>query len=413
MKLFMGGNFSNGIVRVIGLFGTIACCCLLDSPAFAGDAPLANFKANPATGQQFGVVWRIKGEVVAEDEISQKSRPLHEGSPIYVGEHIRAAATGEAVIKTDDAGVVAVRSGAEFIPERFAAEGKKTDNMTLRLISGSLRIITGWIGKLNRGEDNVVTSTATIGIRGTDHEPYVLSSDMAESTPYKPGTYDKVNRGQTALVAGSNQVEIDPGKVGFVRQPTFATKGLMTILMPVLLDKIPNFYVPGQFDSELDQYTQTAEAESAKQLDQKLKAVAATPACAPTAVAREWLRNFDRAVEKRDAPTVLALFAPDVAVRATVRTDNGGTTTLDLDRDELVQSTIAAVKGLKHYKQRRLTLDAWQTAAPSCNRISLRSEVIEQGVQSGKPYRFESTEQYLLEQRDGKWLAIKAETTQK
>jgi hypothetical protein len=38
--------------------------------------------------------------------------------------------------------------------------------------------------------------------------------------------------------------------------------------------------------------------------------------------------------------------------------------------------------------------------------------VIEQGRQSGKPYRFESLEEYLLELRAGKWLAIKAETTQ-
>lgn len=413
MKIFLGRNFSSGIARVIGLISAVACCWMLNFPAFAADAPIANFAANPTTGKQFGVVWRIKGEVVAADEATQKSRILHEGSPVYVGEHIRASATGEAAIKTDDAGVVAVRPGAEFIPERFAAEGKKTDNMTLRLISGSLRIITGWIGKLNRAEDTVVTPTATIGIRGTDHEPYVLSPDMAASTPYKPGTYDKVNRGQTSLGSGNNQVAIDPGKVGFVRQPTFAAKGLMTILMPVLLDKIPSFYVPGQFDAELDQYTQTSEAAAAKQLDQKLKAVAAAPACAPTAIAKEWLRNFDRAVEKHDAATVLALFAPDVTVRATVRTDNGGTATLDLDRDELVQSTLAAVKGLKHYKQRRLTLDAWQTAPSACNRVSLRSSVIEQGVQSDKPYRFESTEQYLLEQRGGKWLAIKAETTQK
>jgi hypothetical protein len=38
--------------------------------------------------------------------------------------------------------------------------------------------------------------------------------------------------------------------------------------------------------------------------------------------------------------------------------------------------------------------------------------VIEQGRQSGKPYRFEALEEYVLELRAGKWLAIKAETTQ-
>jgi hypothetical protein len=38
--------------------------------------------------------------------------------------------------------------------------------------------------------------------------------------------------------------------------------------------------------------------------------------------------------------------------------------------------------------------------------------VVEQGKQSGKAYRFESLEQYSLELRSGKWIAVKAETTQ-
>ena len=42
----------------------------------------------------------------------------------------------------------------------------------------------------------------------------------------------------------------------------------------------------------------------------------------------------------------------------------------------------------------------------------LRSAVVEQGKQSGKPYRFESLEQFSLMQRGGKWVAVKAETTQ-
>jgi hypothetical protein len=39
--------------------------------------------------------------------------------------------------------------------------------------------------------------------------------------------------------------------------------------------------------------------------------------------------------------------------------------------------------------------------------------VIEQGKQNGKPYRFESTEVYVLERQDEKWLAVSATTTQK
>jgi len=38
--------------------------------------------------------------------------------------------------------------------------------------------------------------------------------------------------------------------------------------------------------------------------------------------------------------------------------------------------------------------------------------VIEQGRQYGKPYRFESREEHLPELRAGKWIAVKAATTQ-
>jgi hypothetical protein len=107
------------------------------------------------------------------------------------------------------------------------------------------------------------------------------------------------------------------------------------------------------------------------------------------------------------------MFAPDAAVRATVRGNDGQMSSVDLGREELAQSTLAALKGLRNYKQRRVWTEG-KAADPvaTCERIGVRSVVIEQGLQSGKPYRFESLEEYLLELRSGKWLAIKAETTQ-
>ena len=157
-------------------------CWLLGQTAYAAEMLVANSSASQPSAKRFGVVWRIKGEVLAN--VAGTSRPLQEGSPVYVGEHVRAAASGEAVIKTDDAGLIAVRPGAEFVAVRFVADGKKTDNLSLRLISGSLRVITGWIGKLNAPGHRIYTPNATIGIRGTDHEPYVLSADLAAASQY-------------------------------------------------------------------------------------------------------------------------------------------------------------------------------------------------------------------------------------
>ncbi|MDP3537803.1 MAG: hypothetical protein Q8S26_03775 [Azonexus sp.] len=393
--------------------------------------------ANPDTGKLFANVWRVRGEVLASGKLGVP-RKLREGSPVYVGEQIRASSTGEAVLRTADAGIVAVRPGAEFVPERFAAEGKSTDRQILRLITGSLRLISGWIGQLNHPDHRVITPSATIGIRGTDHEPYVLPPEMATAV-YRPGTYDKVNRGATSLEANGGNLLIDQGRVGFARDPNATaprTRALITLLLPTLLAKVPDFYVPGAFDAELDRYSETADNQSQKQLESRQsgakrpapeKMAAAAPAeaepaiaapvgCNPRAIGDYWLGSLDRAIARRDLKTILGLFAPDVVARATIRSSDNKTSTLDFNRDELVQSTLSSIANLKDYQQRRISVEAslpnGETEA-TCQRLDVKSLVIEQGLMDGKPYRFESTEQYRLEMRNGEWLATQAETTQR
>jgi hypothetical protein len=188
--------------------------------------------------------------------------------------------------------------------------------------------------------------------------------------------------------------------------------------MPVLLDRVPTFYVPGSFDSEIDQFSRTADQDSLRQLEQRRKSGGkeASAPCAAKAIATQWIGQLDAAITRRDSAAILALFAADAKVRATVRTGDGGTSTVDLDRQELADSTIAALKNLQDYKQRRVSIDGSEVAVEgqgACSRVSVSSATVEQGKQSGKPYYFESVEDYQLDLRNGKWLATKAETKQK
>jgi hypothetical protein len=392
---------------------------------FAACAGTSVFAADPApaqAGKQFATVWRVKGDVTASDSSSgtAKERKLRAGDPVYVGESIRSGSAGEAVLKTDDAGVVAVRPKAEFVADAFSAEGKPSDSFAVRLLAGSLRIVSGWISHSNRAGSTVVTSTATIGIRGTDHEPYVLTAEQAQASGNKEGIYDKVNRGGTTMQVGDEKLDIDSGRVGFVRgaKKGIKERGLLTLLMPVLLDRVPTFYVPGSFDSEIDQFSRTADQDGLRQLEQRRKSGGkeASAPCAAKAIATQWIGQLDAAITRRDSAAILALFAADAKVRATVRTGDGGTSTVELDRQELADSTIAALKSLQDYKQRRVSIDGSEVAVDgqgACSRINASSATVEQGKQSGKPYYFESVEDYQLDLRNGKWLATKAETKQK
>lgn len=425
--------------------GWLLACCIFVGGMQPGAATAAETDAKPTPEIRYATVVRIRGEVTASAGDTAPGRELREGSYVFVGERIRAGTTGEAVLKTDDAGYIALRPRAEFVMEQYAARGTAADVLGLRLVTGGLRIISGWIAQTSRARHVVNTSTATIGIRGTDHEPYVMTFELSETTKQPEGTYDKVNRGGTTMDVQGNRLDIDPGRVGFVRSRGIVTRGLLTVLLPTLLDRVPDFYVPGQFEDELDRLSQGADEEARRALAQLEPArekqtpaeraepavPAASPktpaapapfpkpgpgaaACKADAVARTWLAQFDAAIQKRDAPAVIRKFAPEATLRAIVRGGGGESTTVEMRRDDLARSAIAAMAGLTEYQQRRPSIEAVPVGegAGLCGRIRVRSLVIEQGRQGGTPYRFESIEEFVLERRAGEWLAVAAETMQ-
>jgi len=402
-----------------------------------------------ATTAKFATVFRIRGNVSVVDAAGGTARGLREGDVVRVGERVTADATGEAVLRTEDAGFVALRPGGVFVAESFSALGNASDNLTLRVVVGALRIVSGWVSLTNRSGVRVLTPSATIGIRGTDHEPFVLSSDLSMQTGQPEGTYDKVNRGGTTLETRAGRLDLEPGKVGFVR--TSRTRGLLTLLAPVLLDRIPDFFLPGQFDSELDALSAQADQDALRALERlrttlpggpsvpapegilrpgvapppaaanDVRPPARPPAglaraplgCAPQSIAREWLGRFDDAVVRRDAFSVEALFAPELVVQVKVLVKDGATSEFEVGRDDMVRSATTALEGLTDYSQRRPTIEGRADGAAGCDRVAVTSLVIEQGRQNGKPYRFEAIETYVLERRAGRWIAVRASTTQR
>jgi ketosteroid isomerase-like protein len=388
-----------------------------DKPAPA-DSSASGAKANSDLGTPFGVVYRLTGEVSALRGSDQSAHALHLGDVTYVGDIIRTGPDAEAVLKTNDAGMIGIRANTEFLAERFSATAKDSDRMTLRIIAGSLRVISGWIGRLHHENYAIRTPAATIGVRGTDHEPYVLAAERAAGTPYEVGSYDKVNSGRTVMTNARGEQEIAAGQVGFARGSNASgmqTRGLMTLLLPKLLDRIPDFYVGGHFEGDLDEYSKQADSTSAEKYKQQQSAPAPVSSCDPRDIAKDWIGRYDKAVAAQNAESVLALFADDATVDAIVREAEGKLTTMTFSRQEFASSTTQALRDLKNFSQRRLTLEAVAMPgenAAACARVYIKSEVLEQGKQSGKPYRFESQEEFVLEQRAGAWRAVHAVVTE-
>jgi hypothetical protein len=395
--------------------------------------------AGAQTPTRFASVYKITGSVVAIDSGGSKKRTLKAGDPVYVGEQIHADASGEAVLRTEDAGVIAVRPNATFVMDQFSANGDNQDKFSIRILTGALRMITGWTGLFNKDNHRIVTPSATLGIRGTDHEPYVMSAELSVELQQPEGTYNRVYKGGTVLQSNGGEVDINPGQVGFAAAPPPGhTRALMTVLLPALLDKVPGFFVPGAFDTELEALAQESMREATRthkvQLPTNPAAAngsAATPAtpganpetkaaesgaCQPTAIATNWLTELDSAIDKRDATQFLSKFDNKARITATVRNAQGAPTEVSFTREEMVKSTFDALSQLSEFSSRRPVITAKlspATRAVKCDHLEVESVVIESGKRNGGSYRVESVESYRLVKLPSGWIAVQANTRQR
>jgi hypothetical protein len=114
---------------------------------------------------------------------------------------------------------------------KYQANGDASDTSVIGLLKGTLRSVTGFIGKYNQKNYLIRTPTATIGVRGTDHEAYVIPA--GDSTG-EAGTYDKVNTGGTFIQSPQGRTEVTPNQAGFAQRGA----------KPRVLDSVPGFFKP-------------------------------------------------------------------------------------------------------------------------------------------------------------------------
>lgn len=186
--------------------------------------------------------WSQAGEVrfaLGDAKVQRASgtqERLERGTRLAEGDTVITGASGHVQITMVDNAVVAVRPNTQLKLEEYRYSGKAdgSERGIFGLIRGGFRSITGLIGQQNRNAYSVRTPTATIGIRGTDHESMHIPPPAPGETPVgDPGTYDKVNSGSTILQTSSGSIVIQPNQVGFApAQPGSP---------PVTLPKIPDF----------------------------------------------------------------------------------------------------------------------------------------------------------------------------
>lgn len=186
--------------------------------------------------QSAGRVMVVNGSAKAVNAQGQE-RNLEKGGEVFAGEKIVTAEGGLVQMRLHDGGYLSVRPATEMVIDRFVYDDKNAanSNFLVSLVRGGFRSITGLIGRTNPAAYQIRTSTATLGIRGTDHEPMVVPEGLAgPSGLTPPGIYDKVNDGETFIQNRFGVLSLKRGDVGFApAKPDIA---------PQMLQRIPDFY---------------------------------------------------------------------------------------------------------------------------------------------------------------------------
>ena len=177
------------------------------APAAAAPAPEKTVEVNRAAK-----VSLVEGEV-AVFGADKKRRQVAVGDAIVEGDSIVTGKDGELHLDMEDGGYISVRPSTKMRIVKYQAKGESTDTGVFGLLEGGFRSLTGWIGKYNKNSYTVRTPNATIGIRGTDHEPYVIPKGSSEGDP---GTYDKVNEGGSFIQTAGGRADVAPNQAGYV-----------------------------------------------------------------------------------------------------------------------------------------------------------------------------------------------------
>ncbi|MDX2218781.1 MAG: FecR family protein [Burkholderiales bacterium] len=232
-----------------------------DKPAGRSHAAEVRFLAGRATTEREG-----------------RAVPLVVGMQLRSGDLIQTGPDGEVHLAFIDGALMSIRKNTQLRIGTYAYDPPGQLAAVFELVRGTVRSVTGLVARQSPADYRIQTRLATIGVRGTDHEPYVLLEGEDPETP--PGVYNKVNKGEStlqplALPDASAKQAIAPGRVGFVRD--FAAEDAAArargeevkprsplLLMPSLIAVIPRIFVPAPNEKGFEALIETTESSRSR-----------------------------------------------------------------------------------------------------------------------------------------------------
>ena len=136
------------------IFALISCAALL---GFTGTASAYNA----------GVIKTMRGQV----QIERGSRTLDAriGDPVQERDRVIARRGGSVGISMNDETLLSIGPNSAMVFDRYTFNPvTREGQVETSVLKGTLRYVTGLVGRLNPGAIKVKTPTAVIGLRGTE-----------------------------------------------------------------------------------------------------------------------------------------------------------------------------------------------------------------------------------------------------
>jgi hypothetical protein len=136
------------------IFALISCAALL---GFAG----------PGFAIESGIVKTVTGQVLIERGSSKLAAKV--GDPVQERDRVIVQGNGSVGISMTDETLLGLGPNSTLVIDRYAYDPvTREGKVETSILKGTLRYVSGLIGKKNPQAIKVMTENSTIGIRGTD-----------------------------------------------------------------------------------------------------------------------------------------------------------------------------------------------------------------------------------------------------
>jgi hypothetical protein len=148
-----------------------------------------------------------------------KSRPARQGDGISPGDRLQTD-TGHLQVRFADNGFISLKPKSQLVVSEFVFNGREdgTEKAFFNLLKGSMRAVTGLIGRRDRKTVKYETPVATIGIRGTAFVLSLCDNDCfgADGSLLPNGLYVNNGEGRIYIQNGGGTMDLIRGQFAFV-----------------------------------------------------------------------------------------------------------------------------------------------------------------------------------------------------